>query len=477
MLRIVPASGSNLHRKLVETVSKATFSFISRVDTGSLINRFNQDLMFVDSRLPLDLLNTGAALLTGIAQVVLIGISAVYVLATIPALGAVLFALQHFYLRTSKQLRHLDLESKADLQTRLSESYQGLATIRAARWQRHVHAEFQAKLDRSQAPVYLLWMVQTWLKLVLNLVVAGLAVVVMGVAVGLRRNGETSSSASGIGIAFLNLTTLGETLTNLITAWTSLETSLGAIARIKTFERDTPTERDVLLRRPDKSDDDDYGGGGCEPPESWPESGGIKLEGVWATYEDDDDGGSGDRLRSDATVDSEKHSDTITTYALQDISLDVRPGERVAVCGRTGSGKSTLLLALLGLVSLQRGRISIDGHDTALVSRGRLRSAVHVIPQDAFISIASSADGDETIRAALDPAGSLMDKKLLDVLRDCDVLEKVLGAGGLAASVGDETLSLSAGERQLFILARLICRAEARGHGEGILLLDEATSR
>lgn len=475
MLRIVPASGSNLHRKLVNTVSKATFSFISRVDTGSLINRFNQDLMFVDSRLPLDLLNTAAALLTGIAQVVLVGVSAVYVLATIPVLGVVLFTLQHFYLRTSKQLRHLDLESKADLQTRLSESYQGLATIRAAGWQRHVHAEFQSKLDRSQAPVYLLWMVQTWLKLVLNLVVAGLAVVVMGVAVGLRRNGETSSSASGIGIAFLNLTTLGETLTNLLTAWTSLETSLGAIARIKTFERDTPTERDVFRRRTDKSDDD-YGDGGYEPPESWPESGGIKLEGVWATYDNHED--SADMLASDAAVYSEKQqNDTTTNYALQDISLDVRPGERVAVCGRTGSGKSTLLLALLGLVPLRRGQISIDGRDTAAVPRDQLRGAVHVIPQDAFISIASPADGEETIRTALDPAGRLGDEKLLDVLRDCGVLEKVLGAGGLAASVGDETLSLSAGERQLFILARLICRAEARGHDEGILLLDEATSR
>lgn len=474
MLRIVPASGYNLHRKLVDTVSKANFSFISRVDTGSLINRFNQDLMFVDARLPLDLFNTAAALLTSIAQVVLVSVSAVYVLATIPVLGAVLFALQHFYLRTSKQLRHLDLESKADLQTRLSESYQGLATIRAAHWQRHVHSEFQGKLDRSQAPVYLLWMVQTWLKLVLNLVVAGLAVVVMGVAVALRQHAETSSTASGIGIAFLNLTTLGETLTNLITAWTSLETSLGAISRIKMFERDTPTERDVL-HRPDKSDNDSS----HELPASWPESGEIKIEGVWATYDDDDDS-SVDTISPHAAIDGEKHNDT-TTYALKDISLDVRPGERVAVCGRTGSGKSTLLLALLGLVPIRRGRINIDGRDTASVPHRRLRGGVHVIPQDAFISIASSSSdaGDETIRASLDPTGILGDEKLLDVLRDCGVLEKVLGAGGLAASVGDESLSLSQGERQLFILARMICRAEGKGQrvSGGILLLDEATSR
>lgn len=485
MMRIVPASGSNLHRKLVDTVSKATFSFISRVDTGSLLNRFNQDLMFVDSRLPLDLFNTAAALLTGIAQVILIGVSAVYVLATIPVLAVVLFAVQHVYLRTSKQLRHLDLQSKADLHTGLSESYQGLAAIRAARWQRHVHAEFQTRLDRSQAPVYLLWMVQTWLKLVLNLVVAGLALVVMGAVVGLREHGTTSSaSASGIGIAFLNLTTLGETMTNLLAAWTSLETTLGAIARIVSFARDTPAERDVLHPRPDNLGDDKDD----EPPRTWPENGGIRLEGVWATYEDDDD--------DDADDDNdcgEKHKTTSTTtttrYALQDVSLEVQPGERVAVCGRTGSGKSTLLLALLGLVGVRRGRISIDGRDVAEVPRARLRGAVHVIPQDAFISVASSSpsslsssstdEDGETIRAALDPAGKMGDEAVMDVLRDCGVLHKVFRAGGLAASVADEVLCLSPGERQLFVLARLICRAGGGHGGEhgGILLLDEATSR
>nr|A0A8J9WHR9.1 RecName: Full=ABC-type transporter phomO; AltName: Full=Phomopsin biosynthesis cluster protein O [Diaporthe leptostromiformis]BDA39144.1 ABC transporter [Diaporthe leptostromiformis] len=494
MMLIVPLSGSKLHRKLVDTVSKATFSFISRVDTGSLLNRFNQDLMFVDSRLPLDLFNTAAALLTGIAQVILIGVSAVYVLASIPVLAAVLFLLQHFYLRTSKQLRHLDLQSKAELHTRLSESYQGLATIRAARWQRQVHAEFQAGLDRSQAPVYLLWTVQTWLKLVLNLVVAGLALVVMGAAVGLHQHGSSSgasASASGIGIAFLNLTTLGETMTNLLTAWTSLETTLGAIARMVSFSRDTPAERDVLVR-PDSLD---HGGGGggdrAEPPESWPESGGIKLEGVWATYDDDDESDentddSGGRPATDVAADGEKHeattitttSSTMTTtrYALQDISLEVRPGERVAVCGRTGSGKSTLLLALLGLVAVRRGRISIDGRDVAGVPRARLRGAVHVIPQDPFISVASG--NGETIREALDPAGKLGDEEVTDVLQDCGVLDKIVGAGGLAASVSDEALSLSAGERQLFVLARLICRAggRCRHGGGGILLLDEATS-
>lgn len=439
MLRIVPASGTDLHKTLVDTVFKAKFSFISSVDTGSLINRFNQDLMFVDSKLPLDLLNTVAALFTCVSQVILIGVSAVYVLATLPALAVALFVIQHFYLRTSKQLRQLDLQSKAQLHTRLSESYQGLATIRAHNWQPQMHREFQESLDRSQEPVYLLWMVQTWLKLVLNMVVAGLAVVVMGVAVALRRDGSITSS-SAIGIAFLNLTSLGETMTNLLASWTSLETSLGAIARIKAFSRDTPQETQAA---------------GAPLPPSWSASGGIRLENVWATY------------------DEEGLDEKDKNWTLQDISLEVQPGERVAVCGRTGSGKSTLLLALLGLVEVPRGKIWVGSRDISEISGETLRSALHVIPQDSFSLVAG---GGETLRVVLDPDRRLADKEIAEILKDCAMMDKVESLGGLSASVSDQ-LNLSVGESQLLVLARLICRAGSGPQEGGILLFDEATSR
>lgn len=439
MIRIVPASGRDLHRKLLETVSKSTFPFISAVDTGSLVNRFNQDLMFVDTKLPLDLLNTVAALFTCVAQVILVGISAVYVLASLPIVALTLFAIQHFYLRTSKQLRHLDLQSKGDLHTKLSESFQGLATIRAHRWQSQLQFEFQEKLNRSQQPVYLLWMVQTWLKLVLNMVVAGLAVVVMGVAVALRRN-ESLTSSSAIGIAFLNLTTLGETLTNLLASWTSLETSLGAISRIEGFSKDTPTETEHGMTQE------------VPLPATWPGVGDIELENVWATYNKTPD-------------DHEK-----IKWSLQDVSLHVRGGERLAICGRSGSGKSTLLLALLRLIEMPRGSIRIDGRDISSMSLQHLRSSLHVISQDAF-NIAASG---ETVRQFLDPDGRVGDEVTTKILKDCGIMEKISSIGGIS-SVLDDDVQLSVGESQLLALARVISRAGSMEHG--ILLLDEATSR
>ncbi|KAK8041682.1 hypothetical protein PG993_006205 [Apiospora rasikravindrae] len=433
MLFIVPRSGVQLHEKLLRTVLNAKFAFLSAVDTGSLVNRFNQDLMFVDSKLPIDLLNTAATLFTCTAQVILIVVSAVYLLASIPVLALVLVLTQHFYLRTSKQLRVLDLESKAALQSKLSETLSGLPTIRAHGWQDSVHRDFQSKIDDSQRPVYLLYMVQTWLRFVMNMLVAGLSVLVIGVAVALRQSRPDATSAAGIGVAVLNIASLGESLTNLLTAWTSLETSLACIARIEGFEQSTPLEKEPSDPTP--------------PDHEWPSAGRITLNHVYATYH----------------VQSEEKE---TVWALEDICLDIKPGERVAICGETGSGKSSLLLSLLSLIDTPLGSISIDGVDVANVTLERLRSSFLVISQDVLLHGLS-------VRDTLDPDGNVEgDDRVVAVLEECGVWKPIEASGGLAATL--DQVTLSAGEMQLLALARIVLEAGAKR--AGIVLFDEAMS-
>lgn len=368
MLIIVPTSGIGLHGKLIRSVLNAPFIFISTVDSGSLINRFNQDLMLVDTQLPFQLLNTVSGLFTAVFQAILVIVSAVYILAILPVLAAVLSLIQHFYLRKSKQLRQLDLESKSGLHIKLSEIYEGLVTIRAHGWQGMMRGEFYEKLDRSQEPIYLLYMVQTWLQLTVNLVVAGLAVIVVGVAVGLRHK----TSVGGIGVAFLNLVSLGESLTQTIQSWTSLETSLRAIARIEAFEQDTPLEPEIASP--------------IDVPIEWPISGHLRFENVWTSYNPDAENPS---------------------WSLRDISLQIYSGERVAICGRSGSGKLTLLLSLLTLIETTKGAIYLDDIDISSVQQYILRSRLHVVSQEAFIH-------GEIVRDALDPAGNLSDETIND---------------------------------------------------------------
>ncbi|KAI0490109.1 putative ATP-binding cassette transporter [Xylaria cf. heliscus] len=428
VLAVIPKSGMELHNKLLKTVIDATFVAISAIDTGDLINRFNQDLLFVDIRLPIDLLNTVLGVFDIAAQTILIAIAAIYVLATLPVVFTALFLIQHVYLRTSKQLRQMDLQSKAGLQAKASETYAGLATIRTHGWQGMMLSELRERLDRTQEPDYLLLIVQAWLRLVLAFLVAGLSVVVVGVAVATRH----STSGGAIGVAFLNLVTLGSGLTNLISSWTSLEISLGAIARIEAFERDTPAEAKVSSP--------------LEVSAHWPERGDLKFENLHASYD-----------TSDAAGDP--------AWSLEDVSLHVKAGERVAICGRSGSGKSTLLLALLALVECPRGRILLDDVDISRVPQALLRSRFHVISQDTFTQ-------GESVRDALDPENAFEDDAVEHVLRECAILDNVVAAGGLAGKLSSANFSV--GEAQLFVLARTIL--QAGGRSGGVVLLDEATS-
>jgi len=431
MLGIVPASATDMHSALLSSTLYAPFAYVSRVDTGELLNRFNQDLMFADGFLPINMFNTCTELFSSVFQIILIAIVSKEAFAVLPALAIALYLIQRVYLRTSKQLRHMDLEWKGALHTKFGETCSGLVTICANDWVEDMRHKFREKLDRSQEPFYLLYMVQRWLQLVLGLVVAGLAITIAGVAVSLR----DKVVAGAVGVAFLNVTTLGSSLTNFIIAWTSLETSLGAIARIALFERDTPNERRGKYIA------------AAGVASTWPERGHVRFENVHTSYE------TGSELSD-------------LDWTLCGVTFDILPGRRVAVCGRTGSGKCTLLLALLGLLKVPKGCIVVDGVDASTVEACTLRQRLTTISQDSFVD-------SSTFREELDPDEQHSDDTLIASLIELNVWDKISACGGLDGKRIEA--NLSSGEGQLVSIARLI--ASASNAAGSVVILDEATSR
>lgn len=268
---MVVRSGRWLHEQLVRTVSAAPLSFFTSTDAGITLNRFSQDIHLLDSELPVSLLLLGAAALGALAQAVVVLVAANYVGAAMALVAAVFYLVQRCYLRTSRQLRYLDLEAKSPLYSLFMEALRGRATVRAFCWQDDCQQEFLSALDASQRPVYLLASVQQWLALVLGLITAAVAVVLVAIMVTLRDQGTTTAGLAGV--ALLNMMSLSSTLMHAVVTWTRLETSIGAVARIKDFAEQTPAE--VM---PSEA---------IELPGQWPAGGNVEFKDVSVSYKYD----------------------------------------------------------------------------------------------------------------------------------------------------------------------------------------------
>ncbi|MCG5465185.1 thiol reductant ABC exporter subunit CydD [Micromonospora sp. MED01] len=154
------------------------------------------------------------------------------------------------------------------------------------------------------------------------------------------------------------------------------------------------------------------------------------------------------------------------TTALRDVTLTIRPGERIAIIGPSGAGKSTLLGLLLGFVAPTSGRITVDGVDLATADPDAWRRQLAWVPQRAHLFAASLADN---IRLG---APDTPDDVLTAAVHDAALDDVVAGLpDGLDTVLGERGHGLSSGQRQRVALARAFLRSAP------VVLLDEPTAR
>ncbi|KAH8897503.1 putative ABC multidrug transporter [Thozetella sp. PMI_491] len=224
-------SGAWLHSRALKTLIRAPLKFFTDTDQGVIINMFSQDLNLVDTELPNGFLNTLYSLSSSIGAAAVLITSSPYLAISYPFLIASLWLIQKFYLRTSRQMRLLDLEAKSPLYTHYLDTTKGI------------------------------------LGFVLAMMVTIIAAILTSLAVRLRSNSGFT------GASLVLLMNFGESLMGIVLHYTQLETSIGAIARLNAFNKNVkPEDRENEL---------------VSPPEEWPQRGEIELNGVSATYNSD----------------------------------------------------------------------------------------------------------------------------------------------------------------------------------------------
>lgn len=155
---------------------------------------------------------------------------------------------------------------------------------------------------------------------------------------------------------------------------------------------------------------------------------------------------------------------------INDLSLNIRPGEKIGLVGRSGAGKSTLVNLLLRFYDLEQGKILIDGQDIAKVTQDSLRANIGMVTQDTSLLHRSVRDNvgygrpDATDEMMLEAVAQAQADQFLPHLTD------LKGRQGFDAHVGERGVKLSGGQRQRVAIARVILKDAP------ILILDEATS-
>uniref|UniRef100_A0A671NWY3 Multidrug resistance-associated protein 7-like n=1 Tax=Sinocyclocheilus anshuiensis TaxID=1608454 RepID=A0A671NWY3_9TELE len=411
-----------VHKRLLSSVLKATMTFFDTTPLGRILNRFSSDIYSVDDSLPfvLNILLANVFGLLGMLLVMCYGLP--WVLLPLLPLGVLYYQTQCFYRHSSRELKRLCSLTLSPVYSHFSETLSGLSTVRASGHTSRFEEENERRLEQNQRCLFNSNAAMQWLDIRLQMI--GVTVVTGISLIAVIQHQLKSIDPGLVGLSLSYALSITNLLSGLIFSFAQTEMQLVSIERTEEYSTNIPQE-------PQEAS--------TEVLESWPEKGRVEFVGAVLVYRPG------------------------LPNALDGVSLEVLPGERVGIVGRTGSGKSSLFLALFRMVELNQGQILLDGVDISSVRLSNLRSKLAIIPQDPFLF-------SSTVRENLDPHGRHPDFRLLDALEQCHLGDVVQRIGGLDSEVGERGKSLSVGQRQLLCLARALL-TEAN-----ILCIDEATA-
>jgi ATP-binding cassette subfamily B protein len=174
----------------------------------------------------------------------------------------------------------------------------------------------------------------------------------------------------------------------------------------------------------------------------------VALRDVWFRYEEPEE--DGDRPRP---------------WTLQDVSLEIEPGQLAALVGPSGAGKTTISYLVPRLYDVTRGSVELDGHDVRSLTQASLAEAIGMVTQETYLFHASVRDN------LLFARPDATDAQLEAAARAAQIHDRIVELEhGYDTLVGERGYRMSGGEKQRLAIARVILKDPR------VLILDEATS-
>lgn len=425
-----------LNIKAVERVLRVPMAYMDTTPMGRIINRFTKDTDTLDNEIGNQLRMVVYIFSNIVGVLILCVIYLPWFAIAIPALVFIFVAISNFYQSSGREIKRLEAVQRSLVYNNFNETLSGMDTIKAYKREAMFVDKNSTLLNTMNESYYITIANQRWLAIHLDFVATLLAVVISLLCV--FRVFSINSSSVGLLLSYV-LQIAGQ-LSLLVRMLTQVENEFNSVERICEYAFKLPEEAPAIISE-------------TTPPPSWPAAGQIRFENASLAYRPG------------------------LPLVLKNLNMDIKPTEKIGVCGRTGAGKSSIMAALYRLSELESGKIEIDGLDISKLGLHSLRSKLSIIPQDPVLF-------KGTIRKNLDPFGDSSEEELwtamvraglielskLAMIKSQDQLSENLYKFHLEREVDDDGSNFSLGERQLISFARALVR------GSKILILDEATS-
>uniref|UniRef100_A0A182U6V9 ABC-type glutathione-S-conjugate transporter n=1 Tax=Anopheles melas TaxID=34690 RepID=A0A182U6V9_9DIPT len=415
-------AAKHLHATLLQAVLRLPIAFFDITPTGRILGRFSKDVDILDNTLRITVSELNYCFFEVVATLVVISISTPIFAAVIVPIGILYYAVQRFYVATSRQLKRLESVSRSPIYSHFGETIQGVQTIRAYSVQDRFILESDEKVDGNQLCYCPSIIANRWLAVRLEMV--GNLIILFAALFAVL--GRETMNAGLVGLSVSYALQITQTLNWLVRMTSDVETNIVAVERIKEYGE---TKQEAAWELPNST-----------LPRDWPEQGMVEFRDFQVRYREG------------------------LELVLRGISFTVNGGEKVGIVGRTGAGKSSLTLALFRIIESAGGSIVIDGQDISQLGLHALRSRLTIIPQDPVLF-------SGTLRINLDPFNAHSDDDIWKALEHAHLKTFVKGlTAGINHEVTEGGENLSVGQRQLICLARALLRKTK------VLILDEATA-